>query len=161
MALDIFLKMQDIAGESIDAAHRGEIDVIEFGFGMSQSGSLSSMGSGAGKGTIQELSITKFLDRSTPLLMRALMKGTHISEMTLSVRQADSADLHDHYQIILEETMLGSYRMTPEVKDERCMENWSIAFRKMRVVYRPQGDGGAEEAGKVEFKWNVVTNSEA
>ncbi|MBP5150000.1 type VI secretion system tube protein Hcp, partial [Pseudomonas protegens] len=38
MAVDIFIKIGDIKGESMDKAHKDEIDVLNWSWGMSQSG---------------------------------------------------------------------------------------------------------------------------
>ena len=46
MAVDMFLKLGDIKGESRDQAHRDEIDVTEWAWGLSQTGSMHS-GTGA------------------------------------------------------------------------------------------------------------------
>ena len=45
MAKDIFLKLDDIPGESLDAKHSGEIEVNHMSWGMVQSAS-THMGSG-------------------------------------------------------------------------------------------------------------------
>ena len=49
MAVDMFLKMDGIKGESVDDKHKDEIDVLSWSWGMSQSGS-AHMGGGAGAG---------------------------------------------------------------------------------------------------------------
>lgn len=79
MATDMFLKLGDIKGESNDQAHRDEIEISSWGWGMKQSGSMhSGTGGGAGKVNIRNLSITKTLDKSTPNLMMACSTGNII-----------------------------------------------------------------------------------
>ena len=39
MAVDMFIKIADIKGESGDSKHKGSIDVLAWSWGMSQSGS--------------------------------------------------------------------------------------------------------------------------
>ncbi len=48
MAVDMFLKIDDVEGESVDDVHAGEIDVLSWSWGMSQSGTTHG---GPGGGT--------------------------------------------------------------------------------------------------------------
>ena len=67
MATDIFAKIGDIKGESADAKHKDEIEVLSFSWGVANSGSTGSgSGSGAGKATFQDLSIVHGIDKATP-----------------------------------------------------------------------------------------------
>ncbi len=47
MATDIFAKIGDIKGESVDDKHKNEIEVLSFSWGVANSGST---GSGGGSG---------------------------------------------------------------------------------------------------------------
>ena len=40
MASDIFAKIGDIKGESLDSKHKGEVEVLSWSWGISQSGSI-------------------------------------------------------------------------------------------------------------------------
>jgi hypothetical protein len=60
MAVDFFLKLADIPGESVDSKHPNEITVMSFSWGASQTTSVSGTGgSGAGKASLADLSIMK------------------------------------------------------------------------------------------------------
>ena len=52
--------------KEIDKTHAEEIDVLAWSWGMSQSGSMHMGGGGAGKVNVQDLSFTKYIDKSTP-----------------------------------------------------------------------------------------------
>ena len=55
MTTDIFAKIGDIKGESLDIKHKDEIEVLSFSWGVANAGpSGSGGGSGAGKATFQE-----------------------------------------------------------------------------------------------------------
>ena len=71
MAMDMFIKIGALKGESVDKVHAGEIDVLAWSWGMSNSGSAHvGGGAGAGKVNVQDLSFTKYIDKSTPDLLR-------------------------------------------------------------------------------------------
>ena len=97
MAVDMFLKLDDIAGDSADdvkappskKAHAGEIDVLAWSWGMSQSASTHfGKGGGSGKANIQDLSLTKRIDKSSPNLIKFCCTGKHFEQAILTVRKA-------------------------------------------------------------------------
>ena len=89
MAVDMSIKIGDLEGESKITDHKDEIDVLAWSWGASQSGTFhTGSGGGAGKVNVQDISFTKWVDKSTPNLMRACSNGKHFSEATLTVRKA-------------------------------------------------------------------------
>src|SRR5215475_6089574 len=94
MAVDMFMKIAGIAGESKDKSHKGEIDVLAWSWGASQSGTThEGSGGGAGKANFQDISFTKYIDKGSPALLTRLAKGTHIVDATLVVRKAGDKPL--------------------------------------------------------------------
>src|SRR5476649_1648275 len=94
MALDMFIKIGALKGESADAKHPGEIDVLAWSWGMSNSGSThQGSGSGAGKVNVQDISFTKYIDKSSPDLILAACNGKHFDKATLVVRKAGEKPL--------------------------------------------------------------------
>jgi len=159
MASDMFLKIEKITGEATDSKHKDEIDIVEFGFGMSQNVIVSGQGLAASKANVQFLSITKFLDKATPDMMAYLIAGNHVPTITLSVRKAGGAAKLDFYKIVLTTCVLAGYRTMPQSSDDRCMESWTIAFSSFQVTYTPQGNDGAAAGAEVGFKYNLVANA--
>src|SRR5947208_7625490 len=96
MAVDMFIKIGDIDGETHDKTYGPKkfIDVLAWSWGLSQSGS-SHMGGGAGAGkvNVQDLSFTKYVDASTHALVLACCTGEHIDEAVFVVRKAGKEPL--------------------------------------------------------------------
>src|SRR5215475_5550792 len=68
-AVDYFLKIEGIEGESTDKTHKNSIQVESFSFGETQAGSAShGSGGGAGKVQMQDFHFVKKLDRASPSL---------------------------------------------------------------------------------------------
>ena len=89
MASDIFAKIGDIKGESLDAKHKDEIEVLSFSWGVTNAAVISGGGGGgAGKATFQDLSIVHHIDKASPLLLKACATGTHIKDATITHRKA-------------------------------------------------------------------------
>ncbi|MBA2932122.1 hypothetical protein G9Q86_26630 [Pseudomonas sp. CCUG 57209] len=107
MAVDMFLKLGDIKGESQDLAHRDEIDITNWGWGLSQTGSMhSGTGGGSGKADFTNLNLTKPLDKSSPNLMMACATGKHYPEAKLVVRKAGGTSPVEYLVITLKEVMV-------------------------------------------------------
>jgi type VI secretion system secreted protein Hcp len=87
-AVDYFLKIDGIEGESADSKHKGEIEVLSFSWGVSNQTSGAGGGAGAGKPSVTDFSFTKFLDAATPQLMLASCTGEHIPRATFTARKA-------------------------------------------------------------------------
>ncbi len=74
MAVDMFLKLDGVNGESKDKTHIKDIDVLSWSWGMSNSGSAHvGGGAGSGKVNVQDVSVTKYIDSSSPKLMHSLL----------------------------------------------------------------------------------------
>ena len=72
MASDIFAKIGDIKGESADAKHKDEIEVLSFSWGVTNAASsVAGGGGGAGRATFQDLSIVHTIDKASPRLLHA------------------------------------------------------------------------------------------
>src|SRR4029450_6240559 len=87
MASDIFAKLGDIKGESTDAKHTDEIEVLSFSWGVTNP-APSGSGAGAGKATFKDLSITHHIDKASPKLLEACATGTHLKDATITHRKA-------------------------------------------------------------------------
>lgn len=159
MAVDMFLKLGDIKGESRDEAHRDEIDITEWAWGLSQSGSMhSGTGGGAGKVDIANLNLKKPLDKSSPNLMMACASGKHYPDAKLVVRKAGGASPVEYLVISLKEVMVASYSTSTDQADDVMHESFALNFATVDVSYQPQKADGGKDGGPVRFGWNIRQN---
>lgn len=157
MAVDMFIKIGDIKGESKDGSHADEIDVLAWSWGLSQSGTAhSGTGSGAGKVNVQDLSLTKWVDSSSTALMMASCKGTHIKEAKLTVRKAGDKPL-EYIKITLQDVLVSSVQTGGSGGEDRLTENVVLNFGKFKVEYTIQAkEGGAGATSTVA--WDIPAN---
>ena len=88
MAVDMFIKIGDIKGESKDKTHKEKIDVLAWSWGVSNSGNAQvGGGAGAGKVNVQDLSFTKYVDSATCPLLLAASNGKHYDATTGNLRE--------------------------------------------------------------------------
>lgn len=142
MAVDMFMKIEDIKGESTDDKHKNSIDVLAWSWGLSQAGSShSGGGSGSGKVNVQDISFTKHVDLSSPNLIKACAKGTHFKEALLTVRKAGDKPL-EYIKIHLNNIIITSVSTGGSGGEDRLTENVTLNFAKFKFEYVPQDPGG-------------------
>ncbi len=124
---------------------------------MSQSGTMHmGAGGGAGKVNVQDVSVTKYVDKSTPTLMKLCCSGEHVSEAVLVVRKAGKEAL-EYIKITLKEVMITSTSSGGSGGEERLTENITLNFSEFKYEYVPQGQDGAAAAA-VPAGWDIAKN---
>ncbi len=158
MAVDMFLKLGDIKGESKDSKHKEEIDVLAWEWGMSQSGTThGGGGGGSGKVQVQDIRVTKYVDSASHLLISSCCKGTHHKEATLVVRKAGDKPL-EYITIKMKEVMVTSVHPGGHGSEDRLQEIISLNFAEFEYAYQPQKTDGSADGGKKEFKFSIQEN---
>jgi type VI secretion system secreted protein Hcp len=163
MAVDMFIKIKssegDVEGESTDDTHGGEIEVLSWSWGMSQSGSThSGSGGGAGKVSVNDLQITKYIDKATPTLMKMCCQGVHIPEAILTIRKAGKPPV-EYVKLKLKECIVASITTGGQGGGDRLTENLALNFAEFHYEYTPQeadNTGGAS----IPIAWNIAKNVE-
>ena len=90
MAVSIFAKIGTIKGESRDAKHKDEVEILSWSWGVTNSGTIGrGSGGGTGKATFSDFSFTHHIDKASPILMKACATGEHIKDATITVRKAE------------------------------------------------------------------------
>ena len=157
VAADIFLQIEGVRGESDNRDFKQAIDVLEWSWGMAQSGSSDKgTGRGAGKVDVEDLTFTHYVDSATPALMQACASGDHFDKVRLTLVR--SADKRQAYVVIdLERVLVSSIATGGAEGSDRPIEEVSLNFATVKVSYRPfDARGGAGET--IEFSWDVASN---
>jgi len=141
-AVDYFLKIDGIAGESADAKHKGAIDIESFGWGETSAGSHGAGGGGgAGKVEIQDLHATTKTSKASPLLLVACASGKHIKEAVLTVRKAGKTQA-DFLTIRLGDVLISGYQIAGH-GEALPLDQLSLSFARLEVEYRTQKPDGS------------------
>lgn len=136
MALDMFLTLTAIGGESKDSGFEGAIDVLAYSWGASDVDAKA-------KPAFQDLSLTHYVDAASVDLLRALTRGTRIADGTLSVRRAGATASLVYIELALAGVRVTSISAGGSGGEDRLTENITLSYEKLTVTYVQQDETGA------------------
>lgn len=155
---DMFLKLEGIQGESTDSAHKNEIDVISFKWVTTQGGSAQlGSGTGAGKAQMNDLVITKHVDRASPVLMAKHLSGATIATAVLTLRKAGGTPL-DYAMLTMSNCVVT--QISHGAGNAGHTEDVSLQFSAIQYDYKMQqadGTGGPTISAGYNASTNKVT----
>jgi type VI secretion system Hcp family effector len=148
----IFIKIEGVAGESLDANHKGWSNVESFSYGIGRDSAEAGGGLRRGGQVEMGLKVVKPIDRATPYLSEAVAKGKVIPRVLMEVCSGGQG---------------GGCRLTYELKNVRVasvtiksenqslpLETVSLVFDEIRLRYIEYSKTGAP-AGSKEFNWTM------
>jgi type VI secretion system secreted protein Hcp len=146
-----------IKGESTDDKHKGEIDIVGWSWGMKSPTDVAT-GQATGKTSLKELRILKHVDKASTALMSVTVNNEVIKKGVLSVRKAGTMQ-QEYFKLTVENGRITAYDVqAPESTDSPLMlESLSLAFQKIEIEYRQQGDDG-QLLGSGMFMTDVSPN---
>jgi len=160
MAMDMFARIGALKGESRDKTHKDKIDVLAWSWGMSNSGSAHvGGGMGAGKVNVQDISITKYIDKVSTDLMLACCNGKHFPDAQLIIRKAGEKPL-EYLTITLTDVLITAVSTGGSGGEDRLTENVTLNFAKVKVDYKEQtATGGAGVTPTMT--WDIAQNEQS
>jgi type VI secretion system secreted protein Hcp len=155
MAADMFLKIDGIDGESLDAKHKGEIEIESFSWGASSPTAAPGGGGGGGatgRVTMEDFSFTTRVTRASPKLLLALVEHRRIKTALLTVRRSGGQQ-HDFLKVTMSDVQISGWKQAGGA--ELPMDQVSMNFRKVQIDYtgqRPDGTPGDTVTGGWDSK---------
>jgi type VI secretion system secreted protein Hcp len=171
--LGIFLKLDGIEGESTDAQHAKEIDVLSYSDGLSQVSATPAGSGGAGAGRVSFMSVhfRKAVDKASVPILLACATGLHVKEALFTFRRTGAAV--EFFKIKLSEVVVTAVTQTAgtgeqyplsfkalDVGGDRAgfLDDVTLDYDKIEWEYRPlnpTGAPGAPVKGGWDFKKNI------
>lgn len=160
MAIDVYLQIDGIRGESADSAHVGWIELTSAHMGVTQPRSATaSTGGGhtAERCEHRSLAISKLADLASPILMQTCSAGKTIPKAKLEFMRADSDGKPvKYYEVELENVLIGS--MEQFVSEGSILhDSVGLKFSQVKWTYTQQKIGGGT-GGNTSGGWNLSTN---
>lgn len=157
-AVDYFLKLKGIDGESQDSKHKNEIDLESWSWGETNSGTFASGGGGgAGKVSMQDFHFVMKVNKASPKLMEYCASGQHIPDAILTCRKAGK-EQQEFLQFKFSDLLIASYQTGGSGHgDVVPTDQISFNFSKIELSYKPQKADGSLD-GAIAAGWNLKQN---
>jgi type VI secretion system secreted protein Hcp len=156
MAVDMFLKIDGIKGESQDDKHKGEIQLSSFEWGATNKATGGyGGGSGAGKVSVRDLVIKKYADASSPHLSLHCCTGTHMPSALLTIRKAGDKPL-EYLKLKLMDVFISGFEF--DSKGELVTESVNLNFSKFHIDYVVQKADGSADGAPIAAGFDIKAN---
>jgi type VI secretion system secreted protein Hcp len=162
MAIDVYLQVEGIKGESSDDAHKGWIECSSVNWALSQPKSATSSTAGghtAERVEFTEVSINKAADLASPILAQHCAMGKTIPKAKLEFMRADGSGTRvKYYEVELENVLIASVAQGVNGGDV-MQEHIGLKFGKVKWKYCMQkitGGAGGNTAGGWDLSANRV-----
>ncbi len=147
-AVDYFLKIDGIQGESKDERHKDEIDIESFSWGETQSGTFGAGGGGgAGKVSVQDFHFSMLINKASPALFLACAQGNHIKNAILTCRKGGREEF---LKVTMNDVLVSSFQ-TGGAEGVVPTDQISLNFAMIEVEYKEQ-DATGKLGGSIK-KW--------
>lgn len=163
MAMDVYLQIDGIRGESQDEKHKDWIEVTGVHWALNQPRSATaSTGGGhtAERVEISEVMFHKLADLASPILQQTCAMGKTIPKAKFEFMRADgNGQPIKYYEVELENVMIAS--IAPGIGDSGILsEQVGIKFSKIKWKYTQQKIGGGT-GGNTSGGWDLAANKVA
>ncbi len=158
MAIDYFLKIDGIPGESLDSKHKDEIEVEAWSWGEANPTAARAPGAGGGAGRVQmqDFNFTTSTSKASPTLMLACASGKHFKHAVLTARKAGKSQA-EFLTFSLSDILVSAYQIGGAEGEVVPMDNVSLSFSKIQVEYKQQKPDGSLGTS-VKAGWDVKQN---
>lgn len=150
-AVDVFLKLSGIDGESVHVAHQGSSDVMSWSWGAIIGEKIIGEKRPA---AFSEMTVRKAIDKATPLIAKGLAKGTHFPQGIITLRTQSRTQV-DFARIVMEDVNITGILIGMSVASEVHSETIALSYKRIGVEYFT-----IEANERSAFEWDVANNRE-
>jgi type VI secretion system secreted protein Hcp len=146
--VDYFLKIERIPGESQDAKHKDEIQLLSWNWGEEQAGTHHfGGGGGAGRVHMRDFHFTMNINKASPKLMLACATGDHIPKAVLTARKAGK-DQQEYLKITFEDLLVSLYETGSDATVNGLpVDSVGLNFSRIVIEYKVQNADGTLGSG--------------
>ena len=161
MAIDYFVEIDGIKGESKDSKHTEQIDVLSFSWGAHQPGTFANGSGGTGgKVAMSDFSFTMQTCAATPDLMKACASGKHIAKAVLYCRKSTGDGGQAEYMTwTFSPIIISSYQTGGSSGAEIPIDSVTVNYGKVKVEYKKQVDDKGTLQTSGNFGWDLEKNA--
>ncbi len=153
-----YLKIGDIKGESVDAAHKEWINLTSISQSLTRPMASGISGSTRQRASVTcgDVIVTKEMDSSTPKLIAAVCDGEDFKEVLIDVCTSTGGKQRvPYFQWKLKNVRVSSYNVSGQSDDGGVFhETLSLNYEEISWTYDKMGKDGKSQ-GKVDATWKV------
>lgn len=141
MAVNAYLVIDGVPGPS--TSRQNAIDILSFSFGASNTSTIGPGASGqesrAGRADVSNITVMKFLDKTSPQLFSECVQGNYLKKVDIIYDKPMGDKQEDYFKLSMEDALITSIQLSGS--NENPTESVSFAFSKIKVSYNPEKDG--------------------
>lgn len=153
MAVDMFLEIPEVKGESQKQGHEDQIDIVSFSDGVVQHVSFDILGKGGGSGRaeFQDIHLVKYVDKASAMLWKACANHQHFGKATIHFVKHGEKPM-EYFTVEMQDVAISSLQTTGSASGDNPMESVTLGCAKVTKTYTEQkSDGGAGAQVMAEY----------
>lgn len=153
-AVDAYLKLDGVDGESRAAGYEGQTEVLAFRFSID---SDSGFGGGGGAPVLSRFRFTTLADKASPVLAKKALQGVHFASGQLSFVRSTSAGPRQFMTVKFTSATVTHWELGGVAEPSRLLR-FDLNPSSFEIGYRPvDAQGGL--GGEVKFSYNRATTA--
>lgn len=158
---NMYLVLDGIPGESTSKQVPKSIELFSFShtISMNLTGNQSDVGRTTGRCNHSDMTVSKYLDKTSPTLNLYCSGGKTIKTATIRVFGAvDDGSTVEYYNIKMTDVLLSNISVSGG-SGGRPMENLGMNYNEITWTYIQHDHDKGGKAGNVATMWNLQTNT--
>jgi type VI secretion system secreted protein Hcp len=156
MAIDVFMKIDGISGESLDTQFKDWIEVLSLNWVVESPVSKDGAGQTVRSLRSSEFSITKVVDKATTQIVKALVQNENIKEIRVALCRSGKEKIK-YLEYVFKNCVITKAALRTASHSEESLPTEDIQFRfaLIEITYFQQKREGGGSAGQISFSWNI------
>jgi type VI secretion system secreted protein Hcp len=150
---------KDVAGESTLTDYAGKMELLSFSHGVAMqiTGDLSNTERTSGKPNHQDMTVTKYLDKASPLLAQGCCQGTGYKQVDIIIGRNDSGKVIEMMRYTMKNVLISSISVGGGGGD-KPVETVTLNYNDIAWKFTSQ-HGEVGKDGVVNGTWNLAKNA--
>jgi type VI secretion system secreted protein Hcp len=159
MAVDMYMRVDGVTGESKDSNHTGWTSIQSYSWGASQPGSMAT-GSGGGQGKVafSDMSVIAPIDKASAAVLKYCANGKHLPQVEISVCKAGGQQV-EYLRITLSEVLVTSVQQNAANSNDSVLVTYTFQAAHVKKQYWEQTDQGSR-GSESTVGWDIKKNQE-
>lgn len=161
MADVILIDLPGLEGTSQLAGFEKKIELLSYSHGVSMqvTGDVSNTERTSGRPMHQDFSMSKYIDKTTPMLNQHCCEGKLFATATITIGRNDAGVVIPLIVYTLTNVVISSVSVGGGGGD-KPVESFSLNYASIKWDFSTQKEAGGKE-GTVQGKWDISTNKAA